>query len=362
MQASRPSHRASALVRAIGTIALGFCLAQTAGAQASQATATDASEIQRLIKEGQHAQALKQIDDALSRNPKDAQMRFRRGVALSMLDRKAEALAVFQKLVEDHPEMPAPYNNMAVIYGAQGEYEKARGALERAIRTNPAYATAYQNLGDVYAQLASQAYSKALQLDKTDTTVQPKLSLLRELTGNTPSVAATKPATTVAAAPVSKPGSSAPAAAAPAPMASTPGKPVVVPPTATVATAKPATPVEAKPAPNASADVEHAVKAWAAAWSRRDMAAYVAAYSGDFTGQASSHKAWEQERHDRIVNKKSIHVGVSDLKIAVNGDKATAKFRQTYESDALSTTSRKTLELARTSAGKWVIRREANGG
>ncbi|MBP6676376.1 MAG: tetratricopeptide repeat protein [Vitreoscilla sp.] len=335
---------------------LGFCLAQTAAAQASQAP-TDASEIQRLIKDGQHVQALKQIDEALARNPKDAQMRFRRGVALSMLDRKAEALAVFQKLVEDHPDMPAPYNNMAVIYGAQGEYEKARGALERAIRTNPAYATAYQNLGDVYAQLASQAYSKALQLDKTDTTVQPKLSLLRELTGSTPTaVVAAKPtapavATAAVAAPAPKPTLSSVAAA-------TPAAPVSATPVKSVAAAS--APVAA--VANSSADVEHAVKAWAAAWSRRDMAAYVAAYSGDFTGQASSHKAWEQERRDRITSKKSIRVGVSDLKIAVNGDKASAKFRQTYESDALSTTSRKTLELARTGGGKWVIRREASGG
>lgn len=345
-------------------MSLGFCLAQTVGAQAvaaSQAPAADASEIQRLIKDGQHAQALKQIDEALARNPKDAQMRFRRGVALSMLDRKVEALAVFQKLVEDHPDMPAPYNNMAVIYGAQGEYEKARGALERAIRTNPAYATAYQNLGDVYAQLASQAYSKALQLDKTDTTVQPKLSLLRELTGSTPTAvaaakAATPAATALAAAPATK---AAPASATvPAPAAA-PSKPAVMQPAAPpVAATK--TPVEARPA-NASTDVEHAVKSWASAWSRRDMAAYVAAYAGDFTGQAATHKAWEQERHDRIANKKSIHVAVSDLKITVNGDKATAKFRQTYESDALSTTSRKTLELARTGSGKWVIRREANG-
>lgn len=366
MQASRPSQRASSLVRAISALALGFCLAQWAGAQAPQAPATDASEIQRLIKDGQHAQALKQIDEALARNPKDAQMRFRRGVALSMLDRKAEALAVFQKLVEDHPDMPAPYNNMAVIYGAQGEYEKARGALERAIRTNPAYATAYQNLGDVYAQLASQAYSKALQLDKTDTTVQPKLSLLRELTGSTPTAAAVaKPATpaaAVAAGPAPKTAASAPAAVRATPVAATPGKPAAAPSGPTLAGTKPATPVESQPAANASADVVHAVKAWAAAWSRRDMAAYVAAYSGDFTGQTSSHKAWEQERHDRIASKKSIQVGVSDLKIAVNGDKATAKFRQTYESDALSTTSRKTLELARTGAGKWVIRREASGG
>ncbi|MFZ2988459.1 tetratricopeptide repeat protein, partial [Ideonella sp.] len=123
----------------------------------------EAAAIQKLIREGQHAQALVQIDEALARNPKDAQMRFRRGVALSMLDRKPEALQVFQKLVEDHPDMPSPYNNMAVIHGSMGDYDKAREALDKAIRTNPAYATAYQNLGDVYAQLASQAYNKALQ-------------------------------------------------------------------------------------------------------------------------------------------------------------------------------------------------------
>lgn len=365
MQAFRPTHRASTLAQAIGVLSLGFCLALPVAAQtaAPQAPAGDASEIQRLIKDGQHAQALKQIDEALSRNPKDPQMRFRRGVALSMLDRKVEALAVFQKLVEDHPEMPAPYNNMAVIYGAQGEYEKARGALERAIRTNPAYATAYQNLGDVYAQLASQAYSKALQLDKNDTTVQPKLSLLRELTGSTPATVAAKPtaapATSTVAAATTKP-TPAPASATvtlPTPPAVAPSKPVVAPP---VAAAKPA-PADTKPVANTTGDVENAVKAWAAAWSRRDMTAYVAAYAGDFTGQAASHKAWEQERRDRITSKKSIRVAVSDLKISVNGDKATARFRQTYESDALSTTSRKTLELARTGAGKWVIRREANG-
>ena len=78
----------------------------------------------------------------------------------------------------------APYNNLAVLYGSQGDYDKARAALVAAIRTNPQYATAYQNLGDVYAQLASQAYSKALQLDKSDTTVPPKLVLLRELIAN----------------------------------------------------------------------------------------------------------------------------------------------------------------------------------
>lgn len=91
------------------------------------------------------------------------------------------------------------------------------------------------------------------------------------------------------------------------------------------------------------------------------MGDYVAAYTGDFAGQSGSHKKWVDERRDRIAGKKSIKVGVSELKISVNGDKATARFRQNYESDALSTSSRKTLELVR-SGGKWLIRQESVGG
>jgi hypothetical protein len=70
---------------------------------------------------------------------------------LTLLNRNAEAIGVFQKLIDSHPELPGPYNNLAVLYGNQGEYEKARQALELAIRTNPAYATAFQNLGDAVA-------------------------------------------------------------------------------------------------------------------------------------------------------------------------------------------------------------------
>lgn len=376
---------ASSILQIALALAFGAAtLNNTAMAQtpAASATASDSVEIQRLIKEGQHGQALKLIDESLARNPKDPQMRFRRGVALSMLDRKAEALAVFQKLVDDHPEMPAPYNNLAVLYGAQGDYDKARGALERAIRTNPAYATAYQNLGDVYAQLASQAYSKALQLDKTDATVPPKLALLRELTSGpatTPTaaaaakkdpapvqVAAAKPSPTPAPTPApvaTPPASTTVAAAKPtaAPTAAPTPAPAQVASAAAAAT-KPAPAAQTKPAANPAADIESAVQSWASAWSRRDMNGYFAAYSSDFNGSAGSRKAWEQDRRDRISTRKDIKVSISDLKVTVNGDKATARFRQAYSSDKLSTNSRKTLELSRTSSGKWVIKQETSGG
>jgi Flp pilus assembly protein TadD/ketosteroid isomerase-like protein len=329
-----------------------------APASAASSLSPEAAEVQRLIRDGQHSQALKLIDDALSRNPRDAQMRFRRGVALSMLDRKPEALGVFQKLVDDHPDMPAPYNNMAVILGSMGDYDKARVALDKAIRTNPAYATAYQNLGDVYAQLASQAYAKALQLDKSDGTVQPKLALLRELTSGpnvAPPTAATPSTAPIAAPAKPKP----PVEVAAATPKSVPAPVAVEAKSSPVASAKPVGAVKA--ADPAVADVEAAVKAWAAAWSARDVSAYFSAYTAEFKGQAGSRKAWEQDRKDRIASRKSIRVELSDLKIQVQADKATAKFRQSYASDALTTTGRKTLTLLRSDKGAWLIKQESVG-
>ncbi|HJV69319.1 tetratricopeptide repeat protein [Ideonella sp.] len=361
------AHGLAAFALVLGLGSTGPSTAQTAAPAASTGApgTPESADIQRLIKDGQPTQALKLIDEALAKNPADPQMRFRRGVALSMLDRKAEALAVFQKLVDDHPDMPAPYNNMAVILGAQGDYERARQALERAIRTNPAYATAYQNLGDVYAQLASQAYTKALQLDKADASVQPKLALLRELTAGANTAPPPVPAAPATAS--ARPGTKPVAVVAPAAVS----KPMAAPAVAAASTpspaAKPSSPPASAPAAPATAaagasDVEAAVRAWATAWSQRDMTAYYAAYTPDFSGQSRSRKAWEQDRRNRIAARRQIQVEVSDLKVSVHGDRATAKFRQAYSSDALSTTSRKTLQLVRGADGHWLIKQESVGG
>ena len=382
MRVSRPLLTSlHSLSRAVAALTLVSGLSTAALAQVAPASATaqapapsaEALEIQRLIKSGQNTQALKLIDDALAKNPKDPAMRFRRGVTLSMLDRKPEALQVFQKLVEDHPEMPAPYNNLAVLYGSQGDYDKARAALVAAIRTNPQYATAYQNLGDVYAQLASQAYSKALQLDKSDTTVPPKLVLLRELIANPgPASAAPAPVTVAAATPAPAPVAAPRPAPAPAPV--TPPPAPVPPPKPAPAPAPAPKPVPAPapapvpaPAPAAASadavsDVSAAVHAWAASWSHRDMAGYLGAYTPDYASGGKSHKAWEEDRKARIVPRKRIAVEISDLRVSVNGDKAQAHFKQTYESDTLTTSGHKTLDLVRSPSGKWLIKQESVGG
>ena len=353
---------------AIG-LAIGF---------AAPVFADNLPEVQRLIKQGQYPQAMEKVDAYLSSRPKDAQGRFLKGLIYTEMNKPAEAIAVFTKLSEDYPELPEPYNNLAVLYAQQKQYDKARTALEMAIRTHPSYAIAYENLGDVYAKLASQAYDKALQLDNSNSTTQNKLALIRDLIttsgkGNVkpqpvPAAAATAPAT--ATAPAAQP-ATAPVAAPVAAKPTTPANATVIaatagaaaaptPSPAPVATAAPA-PAPAKPtaAAGGNDDVVKAVNAWADAWSRKDMKAYLSAYANDFdTPKGMSRKAWEQEREQRIAGKGGkISVSVDAPQVTINGDKATAKFRQHYKATGLSSSTTKTLVLVR-SGSKWLIKEE----
>jgi Flp pilus assembly protein TadD len=145
------------------------------------AHADDYTDVAQLMKSGKSAQALVRADQFLAAKPRDPQMRFLKGVLQSEAGRNAEALDIFTKLTEDYPELPEPYNNLAVLYAGQGQFDKARTALESAIRTNPGYATAHENLGDMYARLAAQEYVRAQQLDTTNKSAQPKLALIRQL-------------------------------------------------------------------------------------------------------------------------------------------------------------------------------------
>ena len=177
------SLRLTRLSREVASILAGSALFMTSALYIPPAVAqTDPlAEVQKLVKQGQLPQALERTDTYLAGKPKDPQARFLRGLILTEMNRNADAIAVFTKLSEDYPELPEPYNNLAVLYAQARQYDKARNALEMAIRTHPAYAIAHENLGDVYSKLASQAYDKALQLDTSNAGAQTKLSLIREL-------------------------------------------------------------------------------------------------------------------------------------------------------------------------------------
>lgn len=152
-----------------------------AGLWFAPAVADEYRDLYQLYKDGHAAQALERIDAYLARKPRDARARFLKGVVLTEQGSRPEAIAAFTELTQDFPELPEPYNNLAVLYAAQGNYQRARETLEMAVRTHPGYATAYENLGDVYAMLASQAYDKAAQLDRKNASAPRKLRMTREL-------------------------------------------------------------------------------------------------------------------------------------------------------------------------------------
>ena len=167
---------------------------------ASWAQADEYADISRLLQLGKPAEAIVKLDQRLAATPRDPQLRFLRAVALADSGKPAEAIDAFVQLTEEYPELPEPYNNLAVLYASQNQLEKARAALETAIRTKPDYATAHENLGDIHAKLASQSYLRAQQLDRaTAASVAPKLKLLRELFATE-----SKPAAPQAATPASR--------------------------------------------------------------------------------------------------------------------------------------------------------------
>jgi len=290
------------------------------------ALATEVQEINQQFRKGDLPGALDRANRYLAKTPKDAQARFLKGLILADQGKTNDAITVFTGLTEDFPELPEPYNNLAVLYASQSKYDAAKNALEMAIRTHPSYATAHENLGDIYAKMASIAYDKALALDSKNATAQTKLALIQDMIQGQPR----KPM-------VAKP------------VATTP-KPVTKPAAAEPASAKPA------PANTAQSGntVEVAVIQWAKAWSARDVSAYLAAYASDYTTDGMTRSNWEAQRRERVGGPKNIDVQLSNMTIDQQGDTASVTFRQTYRSDRLSSTVTKTLKLALQN-GQWRI-------
>ena len=424
------------------------CVGVLMGGVALQAQAAPTSpaspavaEVSQLLQQGKAAQAAKEADAYLRKQPGDVEMRFLRGVIATEQKQHAQAIKIFQELTRDYPGMPEPYNNLAVLYAADGQDRKAAQVLEQSMRTNPSYTTAHENLGDLYARMASDAYAKALQLEGAPKQQGPQLALITQIVpaslangknalvqaradvppkpvapppplpapapapvpapapaptpvaapkspapspapaviaqaaptpAPAPAKAAAAPAPTSAPAPTPAPApKAAPApaptpAAAPAPVPAEPAKAVAASAVAAAPAAKPAAPVaETKPKPardTAKLDVERAVNSWATAWEKKDMPGYLAAYSDHFSpAGGGSLSAWKEERRQRIVGKQAIVVNVRNLQVSVEGEQATAKFRQYYAAGALKTTTRKTLVM-RLEKGHWRIMRETTGG
>jgi tetratricopeptide (TPR) repeat protein len=357
-------HRNLMLSRLAAALAAAFI---GASAPAWSAPADDLREAQKLYGQGKVQPALEKIDGFLKAQPRDPQGRFLKGLLLTEQKRVPEAIQIFTGLTEDFPELPEPYNNLAVLYASQGNYDKAKSALELAIHTHPSYATAHENLGDIYAQLASRAYDRALQLDKNNNTAQVKLSMVKDLFSPQKVASAAAPRTD---APKLEPKVEVPKKAEPVkaepkvePKVEAKAEPKKAPP-AVVAAAKPSatTTAPASGGADGQGQVTDAIEGWAKAWSSKDVKGYLGYYAPDFeVPGGESRAAWEKQRAERIAKPKSIEVEAKVLNAQVNGNEATVTIRQTYKSDTLKSKSTKTLKLVK-SGDRWLIKQERVGG
>jgi Flp pilus assembly protein TadD len=134
-----------------------------------------------LYRKGEHDGALEHIDTWLKARPKDARGRFLRGMILTQQKKLDDAARVYSDLTQEFPELPEPYNNLAVIYAERGDLEKARNLLESAVRANARFSAAHENLGDIHTRLAAASYEQALKLDVANKLIAAKLKAVNDL-------------------------------------------------------------------------------------------------------------------------------------------------------------------------------------
>lgn len=148
---------------------------------AASARADEGSDIRLLLARGELPAALARAEAATKAQPGDSQMRFLFGVVLMDLQRNAQALEVFSGMSQDFPELPEPFNNIALLQVRLGQPELARLALDTALRNDPGHRQARLNLAQVHLMLAAQALQLAATAAPADREVLQKLQAVRAL-------------------------------------------------------------------------------------------------------------------------------------------------------------------------------------
>ncbi len=294
----------------------------------SSALYSETDEIAKLAEEGKTDEAITMLKRYLKQFPKSVNGRLLLGNILVNAGRTEEAIAVYRDLAGDFDKLTdvdsnsavVTYNNLAVLYARERKYDDALRALELAIKTHPSYATAHENLGDLYARMASEAYDRALSIEGENRTMEIKLKFLEDV------FAVESGSTAIAQTPKS----------------ATPAATAVAVPAKNPAAASGASTTAPK---HASDQLLKAVHDWANAWSSQNVSNYLSYYSGDFKPKGGiSRNRWAKTRENRLQNPKFIKVTVSDIEITFsNEDLAKMKFLQAYHSNTFSDSVHKTL-------------------
>lgn len=279
-------------------------------------------EIKLLLKNGKYNHAEILINNFNENNLNDPELLFYKGINETNLGKKNQAIDTFRDLTERFPELPEPFNNLAVLYAEKAQYRLAKEILEQAIKTNPSYLTAHINLGDIYTKMASEAYNKALEIDKSNNIAITKLSMITQLFNYQPNT-----------------------------------KNTVIDSIKT----KPAVKVTKLSKKRLSQDILDAIENWKTAWENKDMKSYLNSYAANFNYPNKMTKSdWEKYRTSRIISKKIINLSLSNIQLKFGKGKITAIFTQNYKSGNLDQTSNKTLVFIEEN-GDWLILEETSG-
>ena len=290
------------------------------------ARADELQDVRALIKEGKFSDALGRANQALEKRQGDPAMQFAKGLILSEQKKPAEAIGVFSKLTAEHPDYPEPYNNLAVLFATEGDFAKARAALETALKLNPKYGTAQENLGDVYLQSALQSYTDASKNDVDSLGLKTKMKNVRMSLGlgatEAPTVAQKARGLTAAGA---------------------------------KNTSDTGAPLDTQAE---RALVLGAVNQWVKAWSAKDLSTYFSLYADDFRpSNGESRIQWQRARRARINGKEQIDVQVLSPSVTIEDKMATVNFQQVYVAGRVTSNARKILTL-KNQGGNWKIVQE----
>ena len=136
-------------------------------------------QVKKLLRQEKYERAVVLIDKYMAVNPRDPQMRFWKAWITDRTGDKQVALNMYLSLTQDYPEIAEPFNNLAVLYAAKGQFSVAKEALDAALRANPNFADAHENMGDVLIQLANYSYQRSLQINPTQRGVSRKITILK---------------------------------------------------------------------------------------------------------------------------------------------------------------------------------------
>ncbi|MDJ0833024.1 MAG: tetratricopeptide repeat protein [Gammaproteobacteria bacterium] len=294
------------------------------------------SQMQTELKNGRYQQAIDIGQALLANQADDTQVLFLTALALQKNQQLDQAQIYYQQIMQLHPDLPEPRNNLAIIFLQKGKHDQAVDLLIESLNTHPAYATAWQNLSNLYKGLASEAYRKALSEDNNASSVIDSIQL-SELTRihslPEPVITITRiPSPPVATASVE-----------------------VEPPTVTASQPAPAQPQDTQ---QIEQTLIQTVKDWADHWSSKNFDAYIDAYTDSYKGKLISHRAWVEYRRPRILRPGLLQVDLANIQIkSRNANRAIIDFDQSYQSATYRDKIRKRINLILTDEG-WKISRE----